>query len=114
MAEMQFTVTVSYERTQGKFAGRDEIAEIIEQALQEVDIDISGIGVDGDSEYEVGDVSAYESTPPQGYDAAVKRVSEYIGKALASNPNAETVGTFSFEGKRCQLKIADLRKLVSR
>lgn len=114
MAEMQFTVTVNYDRTQGKFAGRDEIAETIEQALQEVDIDISGIGADGDSEYEVSDVSAFESTPPQGYDTAVKRVREFIAAFAALNPENDVVHGLKVDGKTYKLNVNDLRKLVNR
>lgn len=113
MPEMQFTVTVSYERTQGKFAGRDEIAEIIEQALQDADIDISGIGADGDSEYEVSDIMAIESTPPQGYDAAVKRVRAYVA-AFATLYADSLVHGVKVDGKTYKLKLDDLRKLVGR
>lgn len=50
-----FTVDVEIERVQGKFATRDEIEQAIRTALEEVEsnIDVSGIGPDGDSEYEV-------------------------------------------------------------
>lgn len=50
-----YTVEVEVERIQGKFASRDEISEAIASALEEVEgnIYVSGIGADGDSEYEV-------------------------------------------------------------
>lgn len=48
-----YTVEVEVERVQGKFASRDEIGELILEQLQGADIDVSGVGADGDSEYEV-------------------------------------------------------------
>jgi hypothetical protein len=53
--KFSYTVEVEVERIQGKFASRDEIEEFIRLAVEgaESDIDLSGIGADGDSEYEV-------------------------------------------------------------
>lgn len=50
-----FTVDVEVERIQGKFATRDEIADAIRSALEDAEhnIDVTSIGPDGDSEYEV-------------------------------------------------------------
>jgi hypothetical protein len=53
----RFTVTleVEVERTEGKFASRDEIAEAIQEALANAGEgeSLSGLGADGDSEYEI-------------------------------------------------------------
>lgn len=47
-----FTVTVELEREEGKFAGRDEMAEEIIGWLENADEDtIYGIGADGESTY---------------------------------------------------------------
>lgn len=49
-----FTVEVEVERTQGKFASRDEIAETIREWLDGAnDGSVDGVGADGESEYEV-------------------------------------------------------------
>jgi len=49
-----FTVEVEVERVQGKFAGRDEISEQLLEAVEGADPgSVDGVGVDGDSEYEV-------------------------------------------------------------
>ena len=59
MAAMNFSGTwsVEVERIQGKFAGRDEIAELIDEALCDAlsNLQLDSIGADGDSEYEVTD-----------------------------------------------------------
>jgi hypothetical protein len=53
----RFTVIleVEVERTEGKFASRDEIAEAIQEALANAGEgeSLSGIGADGNSEYEI-------------------------------------------------------------
>ena len=53
----RFTVIleVEVERTEGKFASRDEIAEAIQEALAHVreGESLSGLGADGTSEYEI-------------------------------------------------------------
>lgn len=47
-----FTVTVEVEREEGKFAGRDDMAEAIIEWLESADEgSIDGIGVDGSSTY---------------------------------------------------------------
>lgn len=49
-----FTVEVEVERVEGKFASRDEIADVIAEALGEANPEnIDGIGTDGGGEYEV-------------------------------------------------------------
>ena len=54
-----FTCNVTLERVQGKFATRDEMAEVITEALLEAleNLDVANLGPDGDSEYEVTDTS---------------------------------------------------------
>ena len=48
-----FTVEVEVERTSGKFATRDEMADTIREWIEGADEgSLSGIGPDGDSEYE--------------------------------------------------------------
>ena len=45
-----FTVEVEVERTQGKFASRDEISEAIVEMLEGANEgEVSGVGADGDS-----------------------------------------------------------------
>lgn len=62
-----FTVEVSVERVQGKFAGRDEISERILDEIQGAldNIDLNGIGADSESEYEVADSSVDEQEQPK-------------------------------------------------
>jgi hypothetical protein len=49
-----FTVTVELERESGKFASRDEMAESIIGEIESMDPGyVSGIGADGDSEYQI-------------------------------------------------------------
>ncbi|GAA4660363.1 hypothetical protein [Arthrobacter cryoconiti] len=49
-----FTVEVSTERTEGKFASREDQAQAILEELEGADpSEISGIGADGDSTYEI-------------------------------------------------------------
>ena len=51
-----FTVNVTLERTEGKFAGKDEMEEQIMEALEYANpSSIDGIGADGTSNYEVVD-----------------------------------------------------------
>ena len=57
-----FTVTVELERTEGKFAGRDEMAEAIIDALEGADPgSVDGIGADGMSSYDVTDWAVEEA-----------------------------------------------------
>lgn len=61
--QFRFEVNATVERTQGKFASREDIAEIIRSALEESGPDTSGVGPDGDSEYEcsIDDVSEVDA-----------------------------------------------------
>ena len=53
---VKFTVEAEVERISGKFASKDEIEGEIQQALDEANPgSVSGVGADGDSEYEVND-----------------------------------------------------------
>jgi hypothetical protein len=50
----RFLVMVEVDRTEGKFASRDELYEQIETALMDANpSEIYGIGADGSSNYEV-------------------------------------------------------------
>lgn len=69
----RFTVIleVEVERTEGKFASRDEIAEAIQEALSGAaeGESLSGLGADGDSEYEITSsvvVEVADETPKKG------------------------------------------------
>ena len=56
-----FEVQVSIERVQGKFATREELAEQVLGWLENCNEGtISGVGSDGDSEYEVQDFEVQE------------------------------------------------------
>lgn len=49
-----FLVTVDVERTEGKFATRDEVAEELQAAIEGADPGtVDGVGADGMSSYEV-------------------------------------------------------------
>lgn len=49
-----FTVEVELERTEGKFAARDEMADELREAIESADPgSIDGIGADGMTSYEV-------------------------------------------------------------
>jgi hypothetical protein len=52
--KITFTVEVELERVQGKFAGKDEIAEAIAEMIEGAnESSVDGVGADGDSEYEI-------------------------------------------------------------
>ena len=59
---MHFTyqVNVTVERISGKFVSRDEMAEAITDALDDASTDPYSMGPDGDSEYEVIDLTIEE------------------------------------------------------
>lgn len=54
--QMQFDVTVTVHRESGKFASKDEIATLVQEALENADFDLTAVGADGDSVYEVDEV----------------------------------------------------------
>lgn len=57
-----FTVSVELSRESGKFAGRDEMAEALRDAIESADPgSVDGIGADGDSTYNVDDWTVDES-----------------------------------------------------
>lgn len=51
----EFSVDVDIERVEGKFVSRDELREIVSDALSEAldGLDLDGLGADGTSTYEV-------------------------------------------------------------
>ena len=52
--KFSFTVEVELERSAGKFASREEMAEEIIEALESADPGyLSGLGIAGDSDYDV-------------------------------------------------------------
>ena len=52
--KLTFTVEVEVERIQGKFAGKDEIGEMIVEMIEGANEGtVEGVGADGDSEYEI-------------------------------------------------------------
>jgi hypothetical protein len=57
----RLTITVELSKTAGLFVGRDELAEVIRDAVQ--DVDLSGLGSQGDSEYQVDDVTVEAAAP---------------------------------------------------
>lgn len=59
----RFVVEVEVERVTGKFASRDEIVEALSTAIEEGigGADLYGLGADGESEYEVTDISVEET-----------------------------------------------------
>lgn len=53
-----FTVEVEVERTQGKFAAKDEIGAVIQEMIEGANEGmVDGVGADGESEYEIIDWS---------------------------------------------------------
>jgi hypothetical protein len=57
-----FTVTVELERTQGKFAARDEMAEALISEIENANPGgLYGIGADGNSDYDVTDFTVEEA-----------------------------------------------------
>lgn len=53
---IEVTVSVEVERVQGKFAPKDDIEAAVIEAIEGANPDtISGVGADGDSEYQVTD-----------------------------------------------------------
>lgn len=59
---MKFTVEVEVQRISGKFAAKADIADAIREELESAayGASVSGFDVDGNSEYEVTDVTAEE------------------------------------------------------
>lgn len=58
----EFKITVTLERTQGKFASRDEMSEALMSELEGADPGgVYGIGADGNSDYEVTDFSVEQA-----------------------------------------------------
>ena len=55
MSTVRFVVEVEVERESGLFAGRDEIAEKVQEAIEAgiEDVDLSGLGANSDSQYSV-------------------------------------------------------------
>ena len=56
----EFKITVTLERTTGKFASRDEMAEALIAELDNDPGGIYGIGADGASEYDVTEFTVEE------------------------------------------------------
>jgi hypothetical protein len=46
-------IDVEVQRVQGKFASRDDIQGAIQEELEQTEPDLSSLGADGDSEYEI-------------------------------------------------------------
>lgn len=62
--KFEFTVSVEAERVSGKFAGKDEVGEKIQEMLDNANEgSVSGVGADGDSEYEITDWAVDDTTP---------------------------------------------------
>lgn len=60
-----FTLTVEVNRTSGKFAPRDEIADAIIDEINSADpSSLYNLGADGDSEYEIESWEAEETPEP--------------------------------------------------
>ncbi len=59
-----FTVEMEVNRISGKFASKDDIADAIQSELEQAAdaADVSSVGPDGDSEYEITDVSVERTT----------------------------------------------------
>lgn len=55
-----YEITISVSHESGKFAGRDEIGDACLAALEEVDIDLDGLGADGESVYVLDDINVRE------------------------------------------------------
>lgn len=66
---MKFTysIEVDVERVTGKFVGRDELSTTISEALESAlgDLDLTGLGADGDSEYDVDSSDVSETEQPK-------------------------------------------------
>lgn len=62
-----FNVEIDVERLEGKFASRDEISSLLYDAIEGAinDADMSGLGSDGNSEYEITDSNVEEIEQPK-------------------------------------------------
>lgn len=60
----QFTIDVEVQRTEGKFATRDEIDEAIVAELEQTQPSLDGLGPDGTTEYEIIDWSVTSNGKP--------------------------------------------------
>lgn len=76
----RLTITVELSHVAGLFAGRDELAEVIRDAVQ--DVDLSGLGAQGDSEYQVDDVTVEPAAPRPSFRRRA------IARATRGNPPA--------------------------
>jgi hypothetical protein len=95
MSSFTFTIEVQVERDSGKFAGRDEIAEQLMEALESADPGtVDGIGADGDSSYSVVDWSVSEDEPVK----ATKRAPS--GPPKAGSAQRDTDGAALAVGQR--------------
>lgn len=60
-----FTVSLAVRRESGKFASREDVAEAIRTALEEIEPDVESLGPDGESIYVVDDINVVEEPQPK-------------------------------------------------
>src|SRR3990172_3663044 len=85
---LEFGVHVNVQRVSGKFVSRDDIADAILEALDQAisDLDLAGLGADGDSEYEV-----VEANVEPGWRALPGRAFTVADSALVRRASARGV-----------------------
>lgn len=62
MPELTYEITLIIERVDGAIASNDSIRERVQEALENLDIDLSGLGPQEISEYEIADTLVEEIT----------------------------------------------------
>lgn len=83
-SNFKFVVEVSLNRTQGKFAPRDDLGEEIRQAIDDANPGSINAGDDGEYDVESWDVSEEEIKPPKKGPTDAQRLTE-IAEIIRNN-----------------------------
>lgn len=57
MSTFKIEGSITVERESGKFVSREELSEAIQEALDNIEPELSGLGADGNSDYFVADLT---------------------------------------------------------
>jgi hypothetical protein len=116
MATITYLVDVDVEHETGKFASRDEISEVLQEAIQSAieEADLNGLGMDGTSEYTIANQELVELTRKDQKeiwdDAHVAVVQELPGDAELRAENKR----LREEAAKADARLASLQEDVQR
>lgn len=116
MATITYLVDVDVEHQTGKFASRDEISEVLQEAIQSAieEADLNGLGMDGTSEYTIANQELVELTRKDQKeiwdDAHVAVVQELPGDAELRAENKR----LREEAAKADARLASLQEDVQR